>query len=89
MLVTNLLSIFFFHILYVSAAAETPKIKSLVSLQTLSHIKSFEESIFESMLNSFYKNEHDLNAKKIKSLKGVFEFLDMDQEYRFLHNSDF
>lgn len=84
MLVTNLLSIFFFHILYVSAAAETPKIKSLVSLQTLSHIKSFEESIFESMLNSFYKNEHDLNAKKIKSLKGVFEFLEMDQEYRVL-----
>lgn len=71
----------FFNILLISGGAEKEKFTSLVIPDVSKFSEKSGKTTLSRLFSNFNNNGNDLDTQKLKSLKGVFEFLDMNQEY--------
>ena len=74
----------FFNILLISGGAEKEKFTSLVTPDVSKLSEKSGKTTLSKLLSNFNKNGNDLDTHKLKSLKGVFDFLDMNKEYNNL-----
>ncbi|CAI8499773.1 unnamed protein product [Hanseniaspora opuntiae] len=84
MILSKILCILFFNILLISGGAEKEKFTSLVTPDVPKFTEESGKTTLSKLFNNFNKNGNDLDTHKLKSLKGVFDFLDMNKEYNNL-----
>lgn len=86
MILPRLLAILLLYITILTAAPEKEKFTSLLVPDTSRFTEDNGKASLALILDSFKQNGNNLDTKKLRSLKGVFQFLDMDQEYKNLLN---
>ncbi|KAL6933750.1 hypothetical protein ACO0R3_001528 [Hanseniaspora guilliermondii] len=84
MILVKILGILLFNIVLISGGTEKEKFTSLVTQDVSKFNDESGKATLSKLFDNFKKNGNGLNTQKLKSLKGVFEFLDMNQEYNSL-----
>lgn len=65
----------------ISGDAEKEKFTSLITPDVSKFTEKSGKTTLVELFSNFNKNGNDLDTQKLKGLKGVFEFLEMSQEY--------